>query len=207
VGGAFEAAASDVGDHGGAGVRAEQPRQVVVGQADRRRDLGNRDRRGQVLLDVGERFRHRPVVSLAAGTRRDLRDAPEDDPGLGVGTGAGFGGGGDRLAEHGRQDRCGRAGVLHDRHRLDRAPNGQARVEVEVRSGAPIAEEDLGAGRDQADVPGLDGVHGAAELDLGLVVVQVHLPQLGQEESLLGQVESVQAGPGVDDDRGFVEVQ
>ncbi len=80
-------------------------------------------------------------------------------------------------------------------------------MEVEVRSGAPIAEEDLGAGRDQADVPGLDGVHGAAELDLGLVVVQVHLPQLGQEESLLGQVESVQAGPGVDDDRGFVEVQ
>jgi hypothetical protein len=208
VAGALEAAAPDVRDHGGAGRGVEQAREVVVGQADRRGDAGDRERARQVRLDVGQRRRDGRVGSGAhRRLGRQLGEPPQDGPDLGGGPGRGVGGGGDGapqgLGERGR----GRSGVLHERDRPGRAGVSESKVDVEVFGGAPVAEAGLGVGRDEADPAGPDPVGRIADDEFGLVVVQVQLPQVGQAEDLLAHAAPVQADARLHGDGGRLEME
>jgi hypothetical protein len=207
VPGAFEAAPPDVGDDGGAGGGPEQAREVVVGQADRGRDAGDGERARQVRLDVGQRGRDGRVAAGAGGLGRELGEAPQDGPDLGGGPGRVRGRGGDGAAQ-GLGDRGGGgSGVLHERDGVRRTGLIESEVDVEVFGGAQVAEADLGVGRDEADAAGPDAVHRVADDEVGLVVVEVQLPQVGEPEDVLADAAAVQADAGLGGRGRFVEVE
>jgi hypothetical protein len=175
----------------------EQAGQVVVGQADRRRDIGDRQRPGQVRLDVGERGRDGRVVPGSARFGGQLGQAPQDGPDFGGGPSRGFGRGGDGAAQRLGERGPGGAGVAHDRDGAGVAGLLESEVGVEVFGGALVAEAGLGVGWDETDAAGPDRVRGAVDDEFGVVVVQVELPEVGQAEDVVGGGEAVDADPGV----------
>nr|BFF25947.1 hypothetical protein GCM10025732_39120 [Glycomyces mayteni] len=196
VRGAFEAAAPDVGDDGGAGGGAEEAREVVVGQADRGGDAGDGEGPREVRLDVGEGGGDGGVPGGFGG---QLGEPPQDGPDLGGGAGGGLWLGGDGAAEGLGDGGAGGSGVAHDGDLVRRTGLDESEVDVQVLGGAAVAEAGLGAGRDEADAAGPDLVGRAVHGEVGLVVVEVELPQVGQAEVLLVDVAPVEADAGLDD--------
>ncbi len=72
--------------------------------------------------------------------------------------------------------------LLNHRDARGRSPGAQAEVDVEVFGSAPVAVADFGPGRYEADPAGADRVLDTVDRQVGLVAVQMELPQVRQRE-------------------------